>query len=96
MKFFSRLIYILFPPRLPSLLPEDMASTAEYYNRMARQHEENLYPEGVWRGRISMHLAEPVWSFKAEERVPLKILRGVVRALRRNPMGNKWRIVLQR
>jgi hypothetical protein len=96
MNFLSRFMYILIAPRLPSLLPEDVAVIAEYYDRLARHHEVNLGPQGVWRGRISMRLAVGVRSLKAEERVPLKILRRVRRVLRRAPLGNKWRIVLQR
>src|SRR5260370_28016230 len=43
----------LFPPRLPRFGPEDVAATAEYYNRLTRHHEAIINPPGVWMGRIS-------------------------------------------
>ncbi len=43
----------LFPPRLPRFGPEDVAGTAEYYNRLARHHEAIINPPGMWMGRIA-------------------------------------------
>ena len=96
MNLLSRSLYILFPPRLPRFGPEDVAGTAEYYNRLARRHEEMMDPPGVWIGRISMQLAVRIQPFTTAEKVPQRILRRVARVLRRDPLENKWRIVLQR
>jgi hypothetical protein len=42
---------------------EDVASTAEYYNRLARHQGSSMNPPGVRIGRISARLALPVVSF---------------------------------
>jgi len=65
----------LFPPRLPRFGPEDVAATAEYYNRLARHHEANITPPGMWIGRIATERAARMRPFKAAEKVPQKILR---------------------
>jgi hypothetical protein len=75
MNLLFRSLYILFLPRLPRFGPEDVASTAEYYNRLARLHEETRNPPDMWRGRISMHLAVPILSFKSKEKIPQRNLR---------------------
>jgi hypothetical protein len=66
---------ILFPPRLPRLRPEDMAGSAEYYNRLARHHEATLNPPGAWVGRISTELAMRIQLFKTVKKVRQQILR---------------------
>jgi hypothetical protein len=75
MNLLSRSLYILFRPRLPRFGPEDMASTAEYYNRLARNHEAMLNPPGVRIGLISTQLAVPIPPFMTAEKAPQKILR---------------------
>src|SRR4029077_4398632 len=47
----------LFPPRLPRFGREDVAGTAEYYNRLARHYEATINPPGMWMGRISTERA---------------------------------------
>ena len=89
-------LYILFPPRLPRFGPEDVASTAEYYNRLARHFEPAKDPPGAWIGRISMQLAVGKQPLKTAEKLPQKILRRVARVLLRYPLGNEWRIALER
>jgi hypothetical protein len=64
-----RFFRILLGPRLPRLGPEDVAGTAEYYNRLARLDEASMNPSREWRGRISMHLALRVRRFKSAEKV---------------------------
>ena len=63
MNFLSRTLCILFPPRLPRFGLEDVASTAEYYNRLARRQESSMNPPSVRIGRISARLALPIVSF---------------------------------
>jgi hypothetical protein len=75
MNLLSWTLYILFRPRLPRFGPEDMASTAEYYNRMARNHEAMLNPPSVRIGLISTQLAVPIPPFMTAEKAPQKILR---------------------
>jgi hypothetical protein len=96
MNLLFRSLYILFLPRLPRFGPEDVAGTADYYNRLARHHEETMDPPGVWRGRISTQLALRIRPFRTSEKIPQKILRRVARVLRRNLLENEWRIVLQK
>jgi hypothetical protein len=96
MNLLSRSLCILFPPRLPRLGPEDMAGSAEYYNRLARHHAATINPPGAWVGRISTGLAMRIQPFKAAEKVRQKIRRRVARVLRRDLLENKWRIVLQK
>src|SRR6266478_4669525 len=52
-----RFLYILVLPRLPRLGPEDVAGTAEYYNRLARRDEAASNPPDAWMRRIPMRLA---------------------------------------
>ncbi len=75
MNLLSRSLWILSPPRLPRCGPEDVAGTAEYYNRLARHSEATMNPPGVWIGRISTQLAVRIQPFKTAEKVPQKILR---------------------
>ena len=75
MNLLSRSLCTLFPPRLPRFGPEDVAGTAEYYNRLARHEEASMNPPREWRGRISMQLAMRVQRFKTGEKAPQKILR---------------------
>jgi hypothetical protein len=89
-------LYILFPPRLPRFGPEDVASTAEYYNRLARNYEASMDPPDAWIGHISMQLAVHQQPFETAEKVPQTILRRVARVLLRNPLRNQWRVVLER
>jgi len=58
----------LFPPRLPRFGREDVAGTAEYYNRLARHHEATITPPGVWIGRISMKRAQRIRPSKTAVR----------------------------
>src|SRR6266853_1274864 len=51
-----RFLYILVLPRLPRLGPEDVAGTAEYYNRLARRDEAASNPPDAWMRRIPKRL----------------------------------------
>jgi hypothetical protein len=53
MNVLSQSLCSLFPPRLPRFGREDVAGTAEYYNRLARHCEATINPPGMWMGRIS-------------------------------------------
>jgi hypothetical protein len=53
MNVLSQSLCSLFPPRLPRFGREDVAGTAEYYNRLARNCEATINPPGMWMGRIS-------------------------------------------
>src|SRR5258708_29395861 len=53
MNLLSQSLCSLFPPRLPRFGREDVAATAEYYNRLARHYEATINPPGMWMGRIS-------------------------------------------
>jgi hypothetical protein len=75
MNLLFRSLCILFPPRLPRIGPEDVAGTAEYYNRLARHHEATINPPGVWVGRISTELALRIQLFRAAKKVRQQILR---------------------
>ena len=75
MNLLFQTLYILFRPRLPRFGPEDMASTAEYYNRLARNHEATLNPPGVKIGLISTQLPVSIPLFVTAEKAPQKILR---------------------
>jgi hypothetical protein len=96
MNLLSRSLYLLFAPRLPRFTPEDVAGTADYYNRLARHHEANVDPPGVWTRRISLQLAVHTQPFETAEQLPQKILRRETRVFRRNLLENQWRIVLQK
>jgi hypothetical protein len=87
MNLLSRSLNILFPPRLPRFGREDVASTAEYYNRLARLHEAIVNPPGVRVGRISTQLAVPILPFGTAEKVLQKILG---RAAQPEFWGETW------
>jgi hypothetical protein len=69
MNLLSRFLCILFPPRLPRLGPEDVAGTAEYYNRLIRLDETNMNPRAAWIGRLSRERAERTWPFHIADKV---------------------------
>jgi hypothetical protein len=99
MNLLSRSLCILFPPRLPRFGPEDVAGTAEYYNRLARHHEASLNPPGAWIGRISTELAVRIQLFKTARKVRQQILRRAAsrsKSLGGKLLENEWRIVLQK
>jgi len=70
-----RFLWSLFLPRLPRLGPEDVAGTAEYYNRLARNDEATMNPPGMWIGRISTQLVLRIQRYNTAEKVPQQILR---------------------
>ena len=70
-----RFLWSLFLPRLPRLGPEDVAGTAEYYNRLARNDEATMNPPGMWIGRISTQLVLHIRRFKSGEKAPQQIQR---------------------
>jgi hypothetical protein len=70
-----RFLWSLFLPRLPKLGPEDVASTAEYCNRLARLDEAAMNPPGVWKRRISRRLTVRIQVFKPAEKAGQKFLR---------------------
>jgi hypothetical protein len=75
MNSFFRFLWSLFLPRLPRLGPEDVASTAEYCNRLARLDEAAMNPAGVWKRRISRRLTVRIHVFKAAEKAHQNFLR---------------------
>ena len=77
MNSFCRFLWGLFLPRLPKLEPEDVASTAEYCNRLARLDEAAMNYTGVWKRRISRQLTVRIHVFKAAKNAPQKSLRRV-------------------
>ena len=81
-----RFLCNLFPPRLPRFGREDVASTAEYYNRLARNHEATINPLDLWMRRISTQPAMRLRPFKAAKKVPQQILR---RAARQESRGKR-------
>ncbi len=60
----------LFPPRLPRFGREDVASTAEYYNRLARNHEATINPLDLWMRRISTQPVMRIRPFRTAKKVP--------------------------
>ena len=70
-----RFLWSLFLPRLPRLGPEDVASTAEYCNRLARLDEAAMNPPGVWKRRISRRLTVRIQVFRAVGKARQKFLR---------------------
>jgi hypothetical protein len=72
-----RFLWSLFLPRLPRLGPEDVASTAEYCNRLARLDEAAMNPPGVWKRRISRQLTVRIQVFRAVGKARQKFLRRV-------------------
>jgi hypothetical protein len=75
MNSFCRFLWSLFLPRLPKLEREDVASTAEYCNRLARLDEAAMNPPGVWKRRISRRLTVRIQVFNTAEKAPQKFLR---------------------
>jgi len=75
MNSFLRFLWSLFLPRLPRLGPEEIACTAEYYNRLARLDEAAMNPPGVWKRRISTRLTVRIQVFKATEKARQRFLR---------------------
>jgi hypothetical protein len=75
MNSFFRFLWSLFLPRLPRFGPEDVAGTAEYYNRLARNDEVTMNPPGMWMGRISTQLVLRIQRYKTAEKAPQQILR---------------------
>jgi hypothetical protein len=75
MNYLFRSLYLLFLPRLPRLGPEDVAGTAEYYNRLARHEEATINPPDVWIGRISTQPAMGAQPLKIVKDRPQEILR---------------------
>jgi hypothetical protein len=63
----------LFPPRLPRFGREDVAGTAEYYNRLAR-NSEAIDPPDMWMGRISTERAERIRPCKTAARTSHRTL----------------------
>jgi hypothetical protein len=75
MNLFFRFLWSLFLPRLPRFGPEDVAGTAEYYNRLARNDEATINPPGMWTRRVSTQLVLHIQRYKTAEKVPQQILR---------------------
>ena len=98
MNLLFRSLYILFPPRLPRLGPEDVADTAEYYNRLATRHDEAaMDPPSMWIDRISARLTVRIRPFKIAAKVSQTILRCVAprsKSLAERLEGTEWRMVL--
>src|SRR5437899_5979649 len=97
MNLLFRSLYILFPPRLPRLGPEDVADTAEYYNRLARHDEAAMDPPSMWIDRISARLTVRIRPFKIAAKVSQTILRCVAprsKSLAERLEGTEWRMVL--
>lgn len=78
MSLFFRFLWSLSLPRLPRFGPEDVAGTAEYYNRLARHDEVTMNPPGMWTRRISTHLVLRIQPPKPAEKVRQQILRRAV------------------
>jgi len=74
MNSFFRFLWSLFLPRLPRLGPEDVASTAEYCNRLARLDDAAMNPQGRWTRRISTQLVLRIQRHKTAEKVPPQVL----------------------
>jgi hypothetical protein len=74
MNLLFRFLWSLFLPRLPRLGPEDVAGTAEYYNRLARHYEATMNLPGVWIGRIPTQLAVRVLPFRVAGKARQQIL----------------------
>jgi hypothetical protein len=75
MNYLFRSLYLLFLPRLPRFGPEDVAGTAEYYNRLARNEEAGINPPGESLGLISTQLSLRIQPPKTMKKIPQKILR---------------------
>jgi hypothetical protein len=96
MNLLSRSLFILFPPRLPRFTREDVAGTAEYCKRLARQNEANMDSPHLRRDRISMHLALGTRVIHPAVKMPQKFLDRMARVFRRNLLEHEWRAVLQK
>ena len=99
MNLLFRSLYFLFPPRLPRFGPEDVAGTAEYYNRLARHDEATMDPPSMWVDRIPAQLTVRIPSFKIPAKVSQKILRRVAprsKSFAERLEGTEWRMVLTR
>ena len=97
MNLLFRSLYTLFPPRLPRLGPEDVAATAEYYNRLARHDEATMDPPNMWVDRIPARLTVRIRPFKIAAKVSQKFLRRVAprsKSLAGRLEGTEWRMVL--
>ena len=97
MNLLFRSLYVLFPPRLPRLGSEDVAATAEYYNRLARHYEWSMDPPGMWIEHLPAQLTVRTPPFKSAVKVSQKILRRVAprsKSLAERPEGTEWRIIL--
>jgi hypothetical protein len=77
MNLLFRSLYILFRPRLPRFGPEDMAGTAEYYNRLARHDEATMDPPGMGVDGIPAQLTVRIPRFKIAAKVSQRVLRRV-------------------
>jgi hypothetical protein len=75
MNLLFRFLWNLFLPRLPRLEREDVASSAEYCNRLARLDEAALNNQDVWEWRISRQLTVHIHMFNSAKKVPRKFLR---------------------
>ena len=97
MNLLFRSFYILFPPRLPRFGPEDVAGTAEYYNRMARHYEWTMDPPGIWIERLPTQLTVRIPPFKTAVMVSQRILRRLAprsKSRAERPEGTEWKMVL--
>src|SRR6266404_6625945 len=97
MNLLFRSLYILFRPRLPRFGPEEVAGTAEYYNRMARHYEWAMESPGMWIDHIPAQLTVRIPPFKTALMVSEKILRRVAprsKSLAERPEGAEWKMVL--
>ena len=97
MNLLFRSLYILFPPRLLRLGPEDVAATAEYYNRLVRHDEATMDPPNMWVDRIPARLTVRIRPFKIAAKVSQKFLRRVAprtKSLAERLEGSEWRMVL--
>ena len=74
MNSLCQFLWSLFLPRLPRFGPEDVASIAEYSNRLARLDEAAMNPTGAWKRRISTQLVLHIRRLKTVEKVPQQIL----------------------
>ena len=87
MNLLFRSLYILFPPRLPRFGPEDVAVTAEYYNRLARQDEATMDPPSMWTERIPGQLTVRIPRFKTAAKVSHGRRKVAVLAFHKIPKG---------
>jgi len=97
MNLLFRSLYFLFPPRLPRFGPEDVAGTAECYNRLARHDEATMDPPSMWIERVPAQLTVRIPPFKIAAKVSQKILRRVAprsESFAERHEGTERRIVL--